>query len=356
MGRMKLLVDYHHADLAHSFALTFGVRFGAEVYHPYGLDWFPEFWAFEQEWHGDAVAKQYLLGIWEGHEPDANGIVLLPDSRHPEYVIKGITLEAARAQGWDLVISSVPTNAPGFSRLARETGARWGIHVGNQWGQEAWELTPDFALLSTTSPIPAGIPHVIVHQEFSLADFHYEPPQGFGPIRSFVNCFPEMQSEYAGNFLPLARAFPEFGWEVYGAYGTAERDEFAAGEIHGTPTIGDAMRGAGAIWHAKHWSDGFGHVIHNAFAVGRPVFGYQRYYEDKLAGPLWVEGVTSYDVENKTDDEVIATLRSLRADPDRYLTMCEAAAARFREVVSFDEDAELIRGLLARVLSEPVAA
>jgi len=341
---MRFLIDYHHADLAHSFALTLG-RFGVEVLHPYGMDWFPEFWAFERERHADAIARQYLLGIWAGAEP-VDGIVTIADTRHPGYLIRGVTLEAARSMDWDALIASVPANAPGFSRLAREVGARWGLHVGNQWGHEAWDLTPDFAILSTTSPVPAGIPHVVVHQEFSLDDFRFEPPTGFGPVRSFVNCFPEMDSEYAGNFLPLARATPEFGWEVYGAYGTAERDEFAAGELHGTPTIGAAMRGAGAIWHAKHWSDGFGHVIHNAFAVGRPVFGYQRYYEDKLAGPLWVDGLTSYDVETRTTDEVVGLLRTLRDEPERYLAMCEASAARFREVVSFDEDATKIADLL----------
>lgn len=347
---MRILADYHHADLFESHQLVFGDRFGWEVFAPYGLDWFPEYWAFEQEWHGNAVARQYLLGIWAGAEP-VDGIVDIEDTRHPARRIRGVTLEAARSMDWDILLSSVPTNAPGFSRLSQEVGARWGIHVGNQWGQEAWALTPDFAILTTTSVIPSGIPNVIVHQEFSLTDFRYEPPEGFGPVRSFVNCFPEMESEYKGNFVPFAQAYPEFGWEVYGAYGTAERDEFAAGELHGTATIGEAMRGAGAIWHAKHWSDGFGHVVHNAFSVGRPVFGYARYYEDKLAGPLWVEGVTSYDVETKSDEDVYWLLRTLRDDPARYLSMCEASAARFREVVSFDEDADKIADLIGAAVT-----
>lgn len=343
---MRLFVDYHHADLAHSWALTWHDRLGIDVVHPYGMDWFDaDVWQFERAVHGDAVARQYLLGIWEGNEPDANGIVRLDDPRHPGRVITGMTLAAARAMDWDFVISSVPANAPGFAAFAKTTGAQFGIHVGNQWGDEAWHFRPDFAVLSTTSPVPAGIPHVVIHQEFDLDDFRYEAPAGFGPIRSFVNCFPETP-EYQ-NFLPLARAFPEFGWEVYGAYGSAPLDEFASGDLRGTPTIGDTMRGAGAIWHAKHWSDGFGHVIHNAFAAGRPVFGFSRYYEDKLAGPLWVEGVTSFNVEGKSKEAVAAILFSLRDETDAYLTMCEAAAARFREIVSFDEDADKLRDLLA---------
>jgi hypothetical protein len=352
----RIIADFHHADLFESHQIVFGDRFGWDLVAPFGMDWFDrDYWAFEKEHHGDAVARQYLVGIWGGAQPDANGIVSIDDTRHPGRTLRGITLDAALAERWDVVLSTVPSNASGLSRFAKETGAVWGIHVGNQWGAEAWHQQPGFAILTTTSVIPPGIPHVVVHQEFSMEDFRYAAPEGFGPIRSFVNCFPEMTSEYQGNFVPIARAYPEFRWEVFGAYGTAPLDEFEAGNLHGTPTIGDTMRGAGAIWHAKHWSDGFGHVIHNAFAVGRPVFGYQRYYADKLAGPLWVEGVTSYDVERKSRETIVGLLRELRDDPDRHHEMCEASAARFREIVSFDEDAAATLRLLDDVRSAVAA-
>lgn len=344
---MRLLVDFHHADLAESHQLVFGDRFGWEVVFPYGMAWFDEwYWSFERPAHGDAVAKQYLLGIWADAEPDANGVVRVPDTRHPGRELVGMTLEAAKSQSWDVVMSSVPANANGFRTLAKETGARWAIHVGNQWGDEAWQQQPDFAILTTTSVIPPGIPHVVVHQEFSLDDFRYEPPTGFGPIRSFVNGFPETP-EYP-HFLRTARQAPEFEWGVFGAIGTGTPDEFTANgkDVHGTPELGGLMRGAGAIWHAKHWSDGFGHVIHNAFAVGRPVLGYERYYADKLAGPLWVEGETSFNIERRPDHETFDILRRLRDDPDYYLRICENAARRFREVVDFTEDADKIAELV----------
>ena len=344
---MRILTDYHHADLAESFHLTLNDRFGWKVYHPYGMEWFErDYWQFERKFHGDAVARQYLLGIWDGATGEHGGIVSKRDTRHPNRWLWGASLDWALDERWDVIISSVPDNAPGFRKLARETGAAWGVHIGNQWGDEAWELTPDFAIVTTTSPIPSRVPHAVVHQEFSTDIFRYEPPQGFGPVRSFVNCFPETP-EYP-QFQSVARAAPEFEWEVFGALGTGQPDEFTAcGEdIHGVEKVADAMRGAGAIWHAKHWSDGFGHVIHNAFAVGRPVFGYQRYYADKLAGPLWIDGVTSYDVESRSLEEIFGLIRRLRDDPEHHLRMCEAAAKRFREVVDFDEDAAKIRQLL----------
>ena len=364
---MKLLVDFHHADLFESHQLVFGDRFGWDVFAPWGREWFDEwYWSFERSYHGDAVALQYLVGIFSGGI-EKDGIISVPDRRHPGRVIRGVSLERARSEGWDWVMSSVPDNAAGFRKFARETGARWAIHVGNQWGDEAWASSPDAAILTTTSVIPAGIPHVVVHQEFSLDDFRPEPPIGFGPIRSFVNCFPENiqpcahgsvsnpDGEY-GYFRRTASGFPEFTWEVCGAYGTAPADEFVGGNLESTPALGDKMRGAGVIWHAKHWSDGFGHVIHNAFSVGRPVIGYEDYYRDKLAGPLWIDGVTSFDLQRRSPDEIAAIIRSLRDDQDRYLTMCEAAAARFTEIVSFDEDAAQIAGLFGATVREPVPA
>ena len=65
-----------------------------------------------------------------------------------------------------------------------------------------------------------------------------------------------------------------------------------------------------------------------------------------MAGPLWVEGVTSYDLLNLHQSDVIALLRELRDNPDRLTEMSEAARARFTEVVNFDEDAAKVRALI----------
>lgn len=347
---MRVLIDYHHADLFESHLLTMHDRFGWDVYRPIGMEWFDQwYWNFEREWHGDAVAHQYL-DIWST-DTQLEDRFERYDTTHPGRVLQMVTLDQFMQSDWDLIISSVPSNARGFEKLARLKGAAWVIHVGNQWGDEQWERMPNAAILTTTSTIPPSIPHVVVHQEFSLADFRYEEPSGFGPVRSFVNCFPETP-EYP-NFQRTAALDPDLGWEVYGALGTGVEDQWWKGELNSTPAVAEAMRGSGVIWHAKHWSDGFGHVIHDAFAVGRPVFGYQRYYADKLAGPLWIEGKTSFDVERHGPMGSIGLIRELQQDRDRYLRMCEDAAARFREVVSFDEDADKLKALLENAMSVP---
>jgi len=348
---MRVLADYHHSDLFESFALTFVDRFGWDLYRPIGMGWYDEgIWNFERAYHGDAVARQYLQ-LWDSD-------VLVgdhwerADTTHPGRTYRMVTLEQARSQGWDIVISSLPDNDRGLHGLAQDRHAAFGIQLGNVGQMSAWELA-DFALCSTAMPYTPAKPYVVYRQEFSLQDFRYEPPprEDFR-VASFVQCLPENPLAYA-QFLRYARSEPSFDWRIYGSYGSHETDEYAAGNLPTTPAVAAGMRGVDVGWHSKEWSDGYGHVIHNLFAVGRPVFGIARYYEDKLAGPLWVDGVTSIDISRREPSEVLDILRRLRENPDEHLRMCEASAARFREVVSFDEDAEKVRGLIESVAGVP---
>lgn len=351
---MRVLIDRHHHGLLEAYMLTLGDRLGYEVWCPYGMDWFDsETWNFERQFHGDAVARQYLLGIWgDTSDPD---IVTVKDTRHPNRTLRGISYEAARDTQWDLVISSLPHNDEGYHRFAQEAGARFGVQVGNNVQQSRWDLA-DFILSSSTLDgfgpewvgkrfEYQGVPAVMYHQEFSLDIFRHEwPPANRREVASWVNCFPETPP-YA-QFRDLARQYgDEFDWKCYGAYGSAAMDELSAGDVSWVPDIADRMREARIGWHAKHWSDGFGHTIHNWFAIGRPVVGWRRYYEDKIAGALWVEGETAFDVE----DFDIATLRRLRDDDDYHRRISENAAARFREIVDFDAEATTIRSLLESV-------
>ena len=362
---MKVLADFHHADLFESLRLLFVERYGWDLFRPIGMDWYDEgIWNFERAYHGDAVARQYLQP-WDDdllvEEFGGNARWLRQDRTHPGVTFQMVTLEQARSQDWDLVISTLPDNDRGLHDLARDKRAKFGIQLGNVGQMSAWELA-DFALCSTTMPYVPAKPYVVYRQEFSLDDFRYEkPPNACGctnrvlHVNSFVQCLPENPLAYA-QFLHYARSDSDISWGIYGSYGSHETDEFARGNMETTPGVAAAMRGSDVIWHTKEWSDGYGHVIHNAFAVGRPVFGIAAYYADKLAGPLWVDGVTSIDIAKRSPDEVLGALRRLHDDPDEHVRMCEASAARFREVVDFAEDAENIRKLLDNVMSDRLVA
>ena len=343
---MKVLVDYHHSDLFESWMLTLHDRLGYEVYRPIGMDWFDSgIWQFEKHHHGDAVAHQYL-DIW-GSDVDCGDHWERTDTTHPGRVLRMVTLDQARDMEWDFVISSLPDNDLGMAALARDRGAKFGVQIGNEAQQSSWDLA-DFGLVSTTMGYQPPKPHVVYHQEFSLADFRPEAPTERNVVGSWVQCFAENRVPYA-EFLDIARVTPEFEWRIYGAYGSHPVDEFAAGNLPNTPAVAASMRAARIAYHAKSWSDGYGHVIHNLAATGRPLIGRASYYADKLAGPLWVEGVTSFDLDSHSRDELVAIMRRLRDDDEYHRQISDNMAARFREVVDFDEDAANVKALLESV-------
>jgi glycosyltransferase involved in cell wall biosynthesis len=350
---MKVLLDYHHHDLWESMELLCE-RLGWTLLRPIGMEWFDEgYWNFERAWHGDRVARQYLetwgSDVW--YESDGwTGWTRLDHSHKRRH--KLVTLEQARAIKPDIVIASVAHNHEGLARFASEVGATFGIHLGNvrfshiDMKEDRWDLAK-FGIVTTNLPEPVDTPHVVVHQEFALGP--YVPPALNDPHRvaSFVNCFAENERGYA-QFREVAHLAPDLDWRVFGSYGSVAEDEYAAGNIGVCADVAKAMQATDIAWHTKQWSDGFGHVIHNWFAVGRPVVGFQWYYKDQLAGPLWQEGVTSYDITDKPADDVRNLIRSI--DDDAIRRMSENAYRRFREVVNFDEEEQAIRAMFAQVL------
>jgi hypothetical protein len=345
---MRVLADFHHHDLFESLQIVLRDRFGWELARPIGMPWFDEaYWNLERAWHGDAVARQYLE--LHGDDRDCGDHWERDDRSHLGRTFTMLTLEQARAWKPDIVIASVAHNHEGFARFAREVGARFVIHQGNirlVHDEDRFDLA-DAAIMTTTSPWPIPVRHVTVRQEFSLDAFRYEPPQGNERFRasSFVQCLAETGWAY-DLLLQVARRAPEFDWRVYGSYGSLPPDEYAAGNLGVCADVGAAMRASDVAVHVKRWGDGFGHVIHNWFAVGRPVWGTADWYRDSLSAPLWVEGVTSFDMTTRSAHENAELLRRMAGDRDWHARLCENAAARFREVVDFAADAEAIRALL----------
>lgn len=366
---VRVLTDFHHHALAESLLMLMEDRYGWEVFFPTGMRWFQDdVWVFERDFHGDAVAKQFLEGIWAGpgtlNDPgvwrDDQRIRIRNDPRHAGRVHKGVTLEAARQMRWDIVLSSLPHNDTGMAGFAKERGALFGVQVGNHLQYSRWDLA-DFILSSSTLAgfgpeyigqrfTFQGCPTVMYHQEFSLQTFRHEyPPAHPREVASWVNGFPE-SPDYP-LFLGLAREYAsEFDFKVYGAYGWGADDEFKAGDVSDVAEIGDRMRAARIGLHVKRFSDGFGHVIHNWFAVGRPVLGFMDYYRDKIASALFDEGVTSFSLDGRTTHEIAEVIRKLVNDDDYHQRISENAARRFREVVDFDHEAEVIKEMLEGLL------
>jgi hypothetical protein len=344
---MRVLCDYHHNCLWESMELL-AERLGWTLLRPIGMDWFSEgYWNHERKWHGDAVARQYLEP-WESDQyVDGRWFRSGPFHDRIETLI---TLEQARDDPPDLVLSSLAHNHEGFARLATEVGATFALQIGNvrfsaaDMAEDRWDLAA-FGLISGIMPVEPSKPCVTYHQEFR--GFESSPPPRLGlRISSFVQCYPQDAGAYA-YWQAAASQSPEHDWRVYGSYGEAPTDQWAAGNMSTCMDVAAGMHFSDVAWHAKRWSDGFGHVIHNWFSVGRPVLGFRRYYENQLAGRLWIEGQTAWDIES---NDIAALLRRFRDDEEFHLRACERAAARFREIVDYDEEEQDIRALLAQVL------
>jgi hypothetical protein len=315
---MRVLLDAHHADLLESLHLLFVDRFGWDCYIPVGMDWWERgVWQFGRDtWGDDRLARQFLTR--EAVEVD---------SAHPQRRHNVLTLEEASDLGWDYVVASVPDNYAGYARFARDNGARFVIQAGNtnQWID--WSLGP---LVLNSSEMPLHGRGVTYHQEFDLTVF-YPTPAVSRRVGSFVNCMDRMP---CWSFLSEARSLTDREFRVHGIDGEH-------GNVKPTSSVATAMRSCGWIWHDKVTGDGFGHVIHNAAAVGRPLIGHAGHYAGKMAEGLWEDGVTCIDLDRHTVAEAVRLM-----DEWDVTEMGHNIRARFDALVDYDSEAEMIRDLL----------
>lgn len=320
---MRALLDYHHADLAESLHLLLEDRLGIECYIPVGLGWWERgFWNFGRStWGDDRLGRQFLTR--ENVEVD---------DAHPERRHRVIEVADALEIGWDYVVASVPDNYAGYHDFAQRSNARFVIQVGNVNQPVAWNLDPLVLNSSEQRVEGRGITY---HQEFDLTAFHYAPvdPDLADTVGSFVNCMDRMPC-----YPVLADAMVRMPERSFGIFGI----DGMHGNIKPTAKVAEVMRRHGWAWHDKITGDGFGHVIHNWAAVGRPLIGHAGHYTGQMAAPLWEDGVTCIDL----DRHAIADVPSLMAEYDQT-AMGQAIRQRFDELVDYDAEAEKIGALLA---------
>lgn len=339
---MNVLIDRHHAGLLYSLQLLFEDRLGMDVYVPVGHEWWDEgYWRFGQVFGDDRLAQQYLMPnppwkIGENeYEPWETYDVEFPSRR-----IRGATLQAARHWGgWDYVVATVQENAAGLHRFAQEAGAQFVYQVGNNGQRIDWSLNP-LVLASAKIEFPEGQRGVTYHQEFDKdGTFAFRDPVWHRSdiVRSFVNCFPLMPTEWR-RFQEFQRAAPEMTYMVHGHDGPD-------GLVQPTTMVADVMANSGWGYHDKPQGDGFGHVIHYWAAVGRPLIGSASYYRGLFAEHLWEDGVTAIDLSIRSVEEAAEMALQLAASKD-WIEMCHHIRDRLDQLVDFDAEAAAIRELL----------
>lgn len=347
---MRVFCDMHHMDLFYSLQLLFEKRLGWELYRPIGMEWWNEgLWAV---YNHPSTAKQYLSTEQAIDVPkDVHGFSLPERLRHNSVyryedgiyyvedpskgkVNRGITLARFKEMKFDFLVSSMPPHIPIFNELIR----RWQPHakhifqVGNMWGQQPGVSN----ILASTAPfsVPRGVNICFYHQEFDLGVFRPAPPGKDRKVFSFIHYMREMELN-----LDFRRVMP--GWEFRTFGGGMEGDLCRSSDI--ASKIGEAA----FVWHIKPEGDGFGHIIHNVFAIGRPPIVKMSHYAGKLAGSLMVDGVTCINIEGVPVEYSAQRIESLFSSGG-YEEMCNAAGSRFREIVNYDQEETAIRSFLER--------
>lgn len=344
---MRVLTDFHHTSLLRSLVLLFEDRLGAELYRPIGMEWFEEgFWAINNQVD---TARQFLavdsqpvdntppLNRAEWQRADGTYDILDPGAKTSH---RACTLAYFKQNRFDFVIASIPAHVPLFKELIAkyQPQAKLIVQMGNNWNLEEYR---DYNVLASIAPQLGGGPRTMFyHQEFDLQVFRDTPVPAARKVYSFVNVIRNSGIGW-NDYSELKRIMERLGWE-FRSYGGQCPD----GNMNGAEETAKKMREAAFIFHVKPGGDGFGHVIHNAYAVGRPLITRPSHYRGQLAEQLLVPG-TFIDLDRYGRGEVKNILTRLMFDPDSLERMGRLAAQRFDEVVNYEREAQEIQAWLS---------
>lgn len=316
-----MTVISHHAGLTNSLILLFEKRLGYEIRFPSEMAWYPDFWALQPF---ESTARQYLERETEG--------------------VRGITLEEFKKTKFDILLCSVPQHVPMWIKLKDlyQPEAKLIFQVGNVWPFDHTFPIKNI-MASARLEHPVSFHWIKYHQEIPLDIFYYEEVKNTKKIYSFINCLNtvELYKEDWALFLELERLMPT--WE-FRSYGGQCRDSALAP----SSMVADKMREATFIFHSKKNADGFGHSIHAAMAVGRPLLVNYDDYENKLAGTKLIPGENCISVDH-VRPETLAHFIQERSEED-LTEMGMNIYKKFKEQVDYDKEAGKIKDFLENLL------
>lgn len=319
-----------------------------KVYRPIGLEWFihghwgindnldtaKQFLGYDQEYRPEDGTPP--LNHFGEFDPQAeNGVHIINDPGG-DSVHMACTLRYFIDNKFDILIASIPSHIPIFKDLIKkyQPQAKLIIQVGNNWNIHEFE--GENVLASTQPTIAPGVNTMFYHQEFDLDIFKPTPVEPSKKIYSFVNIIQNTGQGW-NDYQNLKKQLSTKGYYM-AAYGGQCPD----GNMTGPKELADKMREAMLIYHVKPGGDGFGHIIHNAYAVGRPIITRASDYHNQLAMSLLVPG-TYIDLDKYSVPDVRNMITKLEYAPEELIEMGQKAANRFRQVVDYEKEAEDVR-------------
>ncbi len=357
-----VFTDFHHASLLNSLIMLFEKRLGGQVFRPIGMDWATQgFWKIydhpetQQQFLGiggatpdgtpplNEVQGLSALGGQEGIEP-----IYLCKDIEGDVTNKAITLGTFMSLPIDIVIASIPAHLEPFKRLCElhPNKPKLIFQIGNAWTVEAG-LAKNVMASAVVAGIPPTTNFITYHQEFDLSTFYPQYNVDNSPsnnIYSFINCFNTsgaFQEDWQ-LFQHLEQTMPEWNFKSFGG-------QCRDGSCNGTKELAETMRQSKFIWHTKNGGDGYGHVLHNSAAVGRPLITKKLYYAGKMGERLMVEGKTCINIDFLSIDEIRNKIEYY-SDPELYNRMCRNVYENFRMVCDFDSEFEGLQKFLDNLL------
>lgn len=365
---MNVLCDFHHTDLFRSLRSLFEKRLKFRFFRPLGIDWREK--GYVQ--HPDPYFGAGVLSKSPFNEKHLRDLPVGAPSHYPHgadaFEWSWITLEEA-SETIDLVISTHPENSTAFLKFHHELRpkAKRIRYIGNE-GERPSEGYPN--LLLANHPVYETVRRrahaVFFHPEFDTSLYSWEtPPVWEKPvIRAFLNFIYHQTNEARHDHVlyraHLEKLSPFVHFYTHGQ-GTPppnvklERGEPLWSSIHerhgkdfempdltknsGEPKdhtqISRLMKNTNLAWHAKT-DDGYGYLIHQLYACGRPVICRRSNYEGKTAGVLLKDKKTCVMVDGNVEEGIKKILYYLRPEENRR--MCERAREIFKKTVNFNHE------------------
>jgi hypothetical protein len=320
--------------------MLFEGRLGMNVYRPIGLEWFYEgYWAINDQLD---TAKQFLdvgTQVLADNTPPLNVVKDYSDGVYSVYdpgnvtTHKGITLESFKSRKFDFIIASIPAHIPLFQELIKrfQPEAKLIIQIGNNWDPNIFR-----GLNVIGSVMPGNIQDANViyyHQEFDTDVFKPTENKQTKTISSYINLLQDMVIG-GKDFKELESSIVDI---KFNSYGGQCRD----GNMTGVFDLAKSMSNDDLIFHVKDHGDGYGHIIYNAYACGRPAIVRSSLYRNQLAQELFNDK-SCIDLDQYSTDDAIKKIKEIYLDDYEFNEMSINAYETFRHCVDFAYDAEII--------------
>ena len=340
---MNIFCDLHHGGLYYSLHLLLEKRLGHKLFRPIGTEWFEEgFWRIAEPYGNAPDTIGQFLGLenttWDQYK-NLNGNYVLEDGvyniydTHYHYHQKAITPDKFREMQIDVVISSYPGHDETYDLLCKtyKPEAKRVCQLGNN-GQTS---SGKNLLISTTFEPDYPCNFVHYHQEFDEKIFCYTPLTNHNKVTSFMNAL-QSQPDYQ-LYWQLKDMMPDFDWKSFG--GGCED-----GTFHDEEGIAQEMKDSLFIWQVKSQGDGYGHLPHQAAAIGRPFIYKGSYYNGQMPGRL-ANDDTCINIDNLSPGEIADKIRYF-AKPEIAEMMSKSIRKKYEEEVNFEQDAKNVSAFL----------